>query len=227
MSTVLECSNIRKIYGDGSFAQTVLDGISLSLEPGQCAALLGPSGSGKTTLLSILGCLLTPSDGSLTVKSINAFPKAQLPLAEFRRRHIGFVFQHAQLLPFLSVEENLSVVAKNAGLTKIDRKTRINTLLDRLGMSDHRRKMPGQLSGGQRQRVAIARSLLHRPAVVLADEPTAALDWKNGEAAVELLIEESHAEGTALLVVTHDTRLVPKFDRVFHIENGRLEGNQS
>lgn len=222
MTAVLECQDVRKVYGDGSLAQTVLDGVTLSLEPGECAALLGPSGSGKTTLLSILGCLLTPNAGSLSVKDQTAFPKPRLPLTEFRRRFIGFVFQHAQLLPFLSVEGNLSVVAENCGLARRDRKTRIGFLLERLGMNEHRFKLPAQLSGGQRQRVAIARSLLHRPAVVLADEPTAALDWKSGEAAVDLLIDEARAENAALLVVTHDTRLVPKFDRVFHIDGGRL-----
>ncbi|MBY0587899.1 ABC transporter ATP-binding protein [bacterium] len=223
MKAVLECASVRKVYGEKTLAQTVLDNVSFSMVPGDCAALLGPSGSGKTTLLSILGCLLTPTEGTLTINGMSAFPKSVIPLTEFRRRYVGFVFQQAQLLPFLSVEENLSVVAKNSDLASHDRKGRIDILLDRLGMSEHRRKRPGELSGGQRQRVAIARSLLHRPAVLLADEPTAALDRKNGEAAVDLLLEEARAESTALLVVTHDTRLVRKFDRVFHIENGRLE----
>jgi putative ABC transport system ATP-binding protein len=203
-------------------AQTVLDGVSICLEAGECALLLGPSGSGKTTLLSILGCLLTPTEGSLAVHGVNAFPSAEMPLEEFRRLHIGFVFQHAQLLPFLSIEENLSVVASNSGLNARERKERIGRLLDRLGIAEHRRKFPGQLSGGQKQRAAIARSLLHRPTVVLADEPTAALDRTNGQAAVQLLVEQARHEGAVLLTVTHDHRLIEHFDRVFHMDGGKL-----
>lgn len=222
MTTALECRKIRKVYGEGELAQQVLTGVSMRLQRGECAALIGPSGSGKTTLLSILGCLLSPSEGAVSINDREVYPESELPLTEMRRQHLGFVFQHAQLLPFLSAEENLAIVGQNAGLDRTMATERIDRLFQRLGIASHGQKKPGALSGGQRQRVAIARALLHRPAVVLADEPTAALDWENGEAAVDLLIEEAKNEEAALLVVTHDTRLTQKFDRVFSIENGKL-----
>lgn len=227
MTAALECRDLHKVYGEGDLAQTVLGGVSLRLGHGECAALIGPSGSGKTTLLSILGCLLAPSEGSVAVASIDAYPVAEVSLGELRRRHLGFVFQHAQLLPFLSALDNLTAIGLNAGMSRDAVADRSHRLLERLGIGSHAGKRPGELSGGQRQRVAIARALLHRPAVVLADEPTAALDWENGEAAIDLLIEEARAENAALLVVTHDTRLVQKFDRVFAIDNGKLKVEHS
>jgi len=210
------------VFEEGSLRREVLRDVNFRLLPGESAALLGPSGSGKTTLLSILGCLLTPTIGTVSVASIDAFPKRDISLEQIRRRYLGFVFQHAQLLPFLSVQQNLSAVAHNSGLDRQKANNRINQLLKRLDIDEHRQKQPSRLSGGQRQRVAIARALLHKPSVVLADEPTAALDWENGEKAIDLLLEESRSASAALLVVTHDTRLVAKFDRVFEIDSGRL-----
>jgi putative ABC transport system ATP-binding protein len=144
-------------------------------------------------------------------------------LTELRRDKIGFVFQHAQLLPFLSVEDNLRVVAKNAGLSAVRVGQRITELTKTLGIEPYRHRKPAELSGGQRQRVAIARAVLHRPPIVLADEPTAALDWENGQAAIRLLVEQARAEHSLLIVVTHDTRLVKHFDRVLRMESGRIQ----
>lgn len=223
MNAVLRSESIRKVYGQGANVQPVLHDVCLELMPGTCAALVGPSGSGKTTLLSILGCLLSPSEGRLAVNGRSVYPKPELPLTEFRRRHIGFVFQHAQLLPFLSVDQNLRIVGRNCGLSERTISERIDRLLDRLAISDQRHKLPGHLSGGQRQRVSITRALIHQPAVVLADEPTAALDWENGQAAVKLLVDEAQAANCALLVVTHDTRLLSSFNQVYQIRDGRLE----
>jgi putative ABC transport system ATP-binding protein len=148
-------------------------------------------------------------------------------LSDLRRHKIGFVFQQAQLLPFLNVRDNLAVVGRNARMSKKDLDCRIRYLLEKLGVAGMSTKMPTQLSGGQRQRIAIARALLHRPPILLADEPTASLDWHQGEAALQLLLEQTRAEASLLLTVTHDTRLLPLFSRSLTIAEGQLyEGKQ-
>lgn len=219
---VLACDDISKTYGSGLLRETALGGVSLGFRRGEACVLLGPSGSGKTTLLSILGCLLTPTSGRLTIEGAQVPHDSPARLSLLRSRKIGFVFQHAQLLPFLSVRENLEVIGKNAGLERQEMRRRIDYLLDRLCIAALGGRKPAQLSGGQRQRAAIARALLHRPPILLADEPTAALDWQNGRAAVELLIEQARAEAALLIVVTHDTRLVDRFDRALHLDSGRI-----
>jgi putative ABC transport system ATP-binding protein len=222
MSFALQCTDIGKHYGEGPLAQTVLDGISLKFEPGDACLLLGPSGSGKTTLLSIFGCLLTPSRGQLILDGEPVDFQAHGQLSELRRTRVGFVFQHAQLLPFLTAEENLRVVGRNAGLTESRLSSRIEDLLQALDLASMRGKKPDLLSGGQRQRLAIARAVLHRPAIVLADEPTAALDWPNGQKVADLLLAQARHEGAVLIAVTHDTRLVSRFDRLLSIDNGSV-----
>ncbi|HEY7422855.1 MAG TPA: ABC transporter ATP-binding protein, partial [Gemmataceae bacterium] len=177
---------------------------------------------GKTTLLSILGCMLKPSAGALKVCGESVDWRSPRRLTHFRRVRLGFVFQQARLLPFLTVAENLEVVGRNAGLSAQRLADRIDELLERLGIASMRHKKPGHLSGGQRQRVAIARAVLHRPAILLADEPTAALDWQHGEEAVRLLVEQAQTEGAMLLTVTHDSRLLPLFRRILRIEDGQL-----
>jgi putative ABC transport system ATP-binding protein len=222
MAPVLQCDNLQHAYGRGEAAESVLAGVSASFDSGEVCVLLGPSGSGKTTLLSILGCLLRPTEGEVSVCGERVDWRFPRRLARFRRLYLGFVFQHAQLLPFLTVAENLEVVGRNAGLSAKAVGNRIGELLERLGITAMRHKKPDQLSGGQRQRVAIARAVLHRPAVLLADEPTAALDWQHGQEAVRLLVEQAQAEEAMLLTVTHDTRLLPLFGRVLRIEGGQL-----
>jgi putative ABC transport system ATP-binding protein len=206
--------------------EPVLKPVDLEFFQGQASVLIGPSGSGKTTLLSILGCLLAPSEGQLLIEngSVNFSDKSSL--TEVRRQKLGFIFQHAQLLPFLTIEENLALIGLNAGMHKDDVKQRLENLLGRLELLPMRLKYPSQLSGGQRQRVAIARALLHRPSIVLADEPTAALDWNTGKTVVELLLEQARREQAVLVVVTHDTRMLPLFDRILSIADGILTEQQ-
>jgi putative ABC transport system ATP-binding protein len=166
--------------------------------------------------------MLSPTDGEVHISGKRvAFNKSD-HLCELRRSHIGFVFQHAQLLPFLSMEDNLKVVGMNSGLSSKEVNKRVDDLMNRLGIERLRRKKPGEASGGQRQRVAIARAMLHRPSIILADEPTAALDWHNGYAVMQMLREQTRQENTLLVTVTHDTRLIEFFDRVFHLDSGRL-----
>jgi putative ABC transport system ATP-binding protein len=222
MGTVLECRGVSKVYGSGTLAEPVLEDVSFSLDRGQACALLGPSGSGKTTLISILGCLLTPTSGELRVDGCPVDHQSRRMLDELRRTRIGFVFQQAQLLPFLSMVGNLRVVGRNSGVEESELDRRIADLAGRLGIDRLLHKKPDHASGGQRQRVAIARALVHRPPIILADEPTAALDWANGKAVIRLLTELASAERALLLTVTHDNRLLSHFDRVFHLEGGRL-----
>jgi putative ABC transport system ATP-binding protein len=218
----LDCCDVTKSYGQGPLAETVLDGVSLELPSGAVCAVVGPSGSGKTTLLSILGCLLSPTSGRVVLQGQEIDFGSKARLIEMRRTQIGFVFQHAQLLPFLSLAENLSVVATNCGVRRPEVAARVTEVSERLGIHDVLRKKPGDVSGGQRQRAAIARAVLHRPPLLLADEPTAALDWKNGQAAVRLLIEQARLERSVLITVTHDTRLLDQFEFVLNLESGRL-----
>jgi putative ABC transport system ATP-binding protein len=223
---VLECEEVRHSFGRGELAESVLDGVSATFAGGKTYVLMGPSGSGKTTLLSTLGCLLRPTGGGLRLRGEPVNWRSSRQLTEVRRQYLGFVFQHAQLLPFLTVIENLEVVGRNAGLRGSELSDRISRLLGRLDVADCRLKTPGQLSGGQRQRVAIARAVLHRPSVILADEPTAALDWDHGEEAVRLLVGQAREEGAMLLTVTHDARLLPYFDHRLGIDRGRLTEDQ-
>jgi putative ABC transport system ATP-binding protein len=222
MNSIMTCQGITKSYGSGDILEQVLKRVDLEFFKGQASVLIGPSGSGKTTLLSILGCLLAPSDGQLLIEdqAVNFADKSSL--TEVRRKKLGFIFQHAQLLPFLTINENLAIVGRNAGMDEEDIKQRLDNLMTRLELQSMRYKHPSQLSGGQRQRVAIARALLHRPSIVLADEPTAALDWNTGKKVVELLLEQARMEQAVLVVVTHDTRMLPLFDRILSIADGVL-----
>jgi putative ABC transport system ATP-binding protein len=223
MPPILECVEVRHTFGRGELAEDVLRGVSVAFEAAQACVLMGPSGSGKTTLLSIMGCLLTPTAGRVVLGGEAVNFSARGTLGRLRRDKIGFVFQNAQLLPFLTVAENLDLVGRNAGLSARVLGQRIGDLLERLGVAAMKHKRPEQLSGGQRQRVAVARALLNRPPILLADEPTASLDWQHGEAAVRLLVEQARAEGALLLAVTHDARLLPMFGRHLSISAGRLE----
>ncbi len=219
---MIRCQSIAKTYGESAQAEAVLAGVNLHIRPGECSLLMGPSGSGKTTLLSIIGCLLPPSSGEVVLDAEPVDFADPAHLVDRRRRSIGFVFQHAQLLPFLGARANIELVAQNAGFSEATAVARAGALLARVGLDPMRDKKPGQLSGGQRQRVAIARALVNQPRIILADEPTAALDWHNGQAVVELLVEVARETAAALVVVTHDHRLERWFDRTLEMANGRL-----
>jgi putative ABC transport system ATP-binding protein len=223
MATILECISIRHRFGHPNCTEEVLSDINLSFRAGETCVLMGPSGSGKTTLLSILGCMLTPTSGRLLLGGREVDYRFPRLFPGIRRQQISFVFQHSQLLPFLTVQENLEIVGRNAGMRGFTIRGRIDYLLHRLGISPFRHKKPHALSGGQRQRAAIARAALHRPPILLADEPTAALDWHYGQEAVRLLIEQAQLDDSFLLMVTHDTRLVPYFQQELMISEGRIE----
>ena len=218
----LELHDVRKTYGAGDTEVVALDSASLAVGDDEMVALVGPSGSGKTTLLSIAGGLLAPTEGTVLVgpHDIGGYDRRQL--TRFRREFVGFVFQGANLVPFLTAKENLLVVADLAGNKGKAADQRARTLLEELGLSHRLNNLPGQLSGGERQRVAIGRALMNEPELVLFDEPTSALDSTLGEQVMGLIRQEVKGRGTAAIVVTHDTRMTHFADRVVEISDGRL-----
>jgi putative ABC transport system ATP-binding protein len=218
----LEMQDVRKVYGTGETEVVALDHATLSVGDDEMVALVGPSGSGKTTLLSIAGGLLTATDGSVRVGPHDLTSYGAKELTTFRRDSVGFVFQGANLVPFLTAKENLLVVAELAGRRGRAADERAEKLLDELGLAHRRNNTPAQLSGGERQRVAIGRALMNEPELVLFDEPTSSLDSKLGEQVMELIREEVKGRGTAAIVVTHDTRMTHYADRTVEIQDGRL-----
>ena len=218
----VSCQQVSHSFGRQGRQFPVLDDISIEFHSGRSYLLMGPSGSGKTTLLSIVGCLLAPSRGGLTIGAEAVRFDDQNALLELRRRRIGFVFQQPHLLPFQTVRQQLTLIGWNAGLSRREIPERIAALLARLHLLPFIDHYPAELSGGQQQRAAIARALLPAPAIVLADEPTAALDWERGQAAVKLLLEHARELGAMLLTVSHDARLKPLFDVCLELDDGRL-----
>ncbi|AIQ58509.1 ABC transporter ATP-binding protein [Paenibacillus borealis] len=222
MSAKLVMKQVTKTYGDGDGAMTVLKNLDLTVNEGEFVAVLGPSGSGKSTFLSAAGALLTPTSGEIFIDGESLRDKDKGDLTELRLQKIGFMFQSAQLLPFLKVEEQLLYVAKLAKLTPKEAKVRATYLLKRLEIWERRNQYPEQLSGGEKQRVAIARAWMNKPAILFADEPTASLDYSRGREVVRMIADEVRSEGKAAVMVTHDERMLEWCDRVLHLEDGVL-----
>jgi putative ABC transport system ATP-binding protein len=220
--SALDMQDIRKTYGSGEAEVVALDHASLTVHDDELVALVGPSGSGKTTLLSIAGGLLSPTAGSVVVGPHHITDYGRAQLTRFRRDFVGFVFQGANLVPFLTAKENLQVVADVAGKRGKDIERRADLLLEELGLGHRKKNTPPQLSGGERQRVAIGRALMNEPELVLFDEPTSALASTLGEQVMDLIRTEVKGRGTAAIVVTHDARMTHYADRVVEISDGRL-----
>ena len=219
---LLEAANLTKELGSGAGKVAALKGVSLALNGGELTLLMGPSGSGKTTLLSILGCMLTPTEGTVRVREHSTAGLDPEQLAQLRRNHIGFVFQSFHLFPTLSATDNVRLALDVRGERSRAAKVRSREALAKVGLGHKIKAYPRQLSGGEQQRVAIARAIVGNPSIILADEPTAALDGANGQAVMKLLAEIARERGHAVLIVTHDPRLLPFADRVVHIEDGRI-----
>ena len=223
---LIEAVNVAKDLGSGAAKVAALKGVSLALTGGELTLLMGPSGSGKTTLLSILGCMLTPNEGSVRVRGNPTDGAGPEELALLRREHVGFVFQSFHLFPTLSAVDNVRLALDVRGESSKAAKLRSREALRKVGLSDKARALPRELSGGEQQRVAIARAIVGNPSVILADEPTAALDGENGRAIMKILAEIAREQGHAVLIVTHDPRLLPFADRIVHIEDGRITGEE-
>jgi putative ABC transport system ATP-binding protein len=223
MSAVLRTDELTKIYGKDGQAVLAVDQVSFGVERGQFVALVGPSGSGKTTMLAMLAALLAPSAGTILIDGRELGRMKEKERTAFRREKIGFTFQANNLVPYLTALENVELMLRMNGCLDRSGKERARELLDRLGLSEKLNSLPRQLSGGQQQRVAIARALVHQPELVLADEPTAALDTERAFQVVETFAGLIHEQQRAGIMVTHDLRMTKYVDRVIHMVDGIVE----
>jgi putative ABC transport system ATP-binding protein len=224
--TVIRATGIAKIYREGASDLRALSDIDLEIRAGELTLLMGPSGSGKTTLLSILGCILRATSGSLELleESVEKLSEGDLP--RIRRDAIGFVFQGFNLFPALTTVENVALALDVRGVKRREAEARALELIREVGLAERSNSYPADLSGGQKQRVAIARALAGDPPIILADEPTAALDSTSGKNVIELLRRLAHKHGRAVVMVTHDPRVLSYGDRIIHLEDGRIVGEE-
>ena len=217
---ILEIKNLSKVYGKGETAVKALDDVSFSVKKGEFVCIIGPSGSGKSTLLHLLGGVDRPTSGKVLIDNTDIYDLNETNLAIFRRRQIGLVYQFYNLIPILTVEENITLPML-LDAQKVDPQ-QFKKVVDILGLSQRLSHLPNQLSGGQQQRVSIGRALISNPAIMLADEPTGNLDSKNSEEIMELLKMFNKTYNQTLIVITHDERIALQADRVIAIEDGRV-----
>jgi putative ABC transport system ATP-binding protein len=222
MEPILQAEGIVKFLGHGAGRVQALKSVDLNLRGGELTLLMGPSGSGKTTLLSIMGCILRATSGSVEIagREVANLPERELP--GVRLKNIGFIFQGFNLFPTLTVVENVELALDLKGIRGAKAKSEARRLLEQVGLVAKQDSLPSDLSGGQKQRVAIARALSGSPSVILADEPTAALDSHSGRNVMEMMRELAHQHGRGVVVVTHDSRVLEFGDRIVHMEDGRI-----
>jgi len=223
ISTLISAENVCKQYGMGTSAVLALQGISFQVLRGERVALLGKSGSGKSTLMNLIGGLDAPTTGTLTIAERKLDQLSRAQLADFRLASIGFVFQSFHLIANKTVRENVELPLMLAGVTPANRRKQAESMLESVGLQHRLQHHPAELSGGERQRVAIARSLINRPAILLADEPTGNLDTANVTSVMELILDQVRTLGTTLILVTHDPELASRTtDRAIHLQDGRI-----
>ncbi|GIP52715.1 ABC transporter ATP-binding protein [Paenibacillus vini] len=213
---------VSKVYGDGDAEVKVLDRVSLEVKAGEFVAVVGPSGAGKSTFLSIAGALLSPTRGRVLIGGQDVSKLSGSELNDVRLAKIGFIFQSANLIPYLTIRDQLLLIGELAGKPKAESKKKADALLERLGLGHRLTRYPESLSGGERQRAAIARAWMNDPEIILADEPTASLDSERGRDVVQMLADEVKHRGKAAVMVTHDQRMLDLCDRVVYIEDGQL-----
>ena len=218
---VIELENVQKIYSMGDEKVYALKGISFSVEQGEFISIMGPSGSGKSTCMNMIGCLDTPTSGIVRIDGMETLKMKEKALAELRNRIIGFVFQQYHLIPSMTVLENVMLPLKYKRLEYSKRKSLAETALEKVGLIEREKHRPNELSGGQKQRVAIARAIITEPKIILADEPTGALDTKTGEQ-VMTLFRQINKSGTTVIIVTHDARIGNSTERCIKILDGLL-----
>lgn len=223
MADGIRIENLVKTYGEGETAVHALRGVDMYVAPGEVVGLIGPSGSGKSTLLKCLGAVIEPTSGRMTIGEETIYDNGwKIPdLRALRRDRIGFVFQAPYLIPFLDVTDNVALLPMLAGVANAEARARARKLLTALDVVHRAKAMPSQLSGGEQQRVAIARALVSEPPVILADEPTAPLDGERALAVIKILNDMAVRYRTAIIIVTHDEKIIPTFKRLYHIRDGR------
>lgn len=222
MNSAISVRQLTKKYEEGAAGTLALRGIDLDVQAGELLMLMGPSGSGKTTLLSIMGCILTATSGSVQVAGREVVGMREKDLPAIRLQHIGFIFQGFNLFPTLTAGENVELMLDLKGASKAIAKRRAEELLDQVGLGNKYGAFPADLSGGQKQRIAIARALAGDPEIILADEPTAALDSHTGRNVMEMMSDLAHKKGRAVVIVTHDSRVLGFADRIVRIEDGAI-----
>ena len=222
MDELIRIQDVEKRYALEKTEVSALRGVSLVIQAGERVCLMGPSGSGKSTLLNIIGCIDTLTSGSMVIAGRSAVGLNDAELSEFRNRTVGFIFQTFNLIPVLSVFENVEYPLLLQRLSRAERARRVGELLERVGLQDFGRRSPERLSGGQRQRVAIARALVTRPRLVIADEPTAALDHATGRTVMDLMVEMNRTAGSTLVFATHDPEVARYADRRVTMSDGRI-----
>ena len=221
----IEAFNLTKVYGSGNTEVVAMKDVSLTVARGEVVALLGPSGAGKSTLLTAIGLINPPTADRIVIgwQPVMEADRALVDLRAFRRQHLGFIFQKSNLIPFLNAAENVQVAMEINDVRPRRARERAMELLDYMGVADRANNLHDALSGGQQQRVAVARAIANEPSLILADEPTAALDSQRGRQVMELFRKVAHERGAAVMVVTHDHRALDVFDRHFEMEDGRLK----
>jgi putative ABC transport system ATP-binding protein len=224
MQPAIAVRELTKKYEEGATGTMALRGVDLEVHSGELLMLMGPSGSGKTTLLSIMGCILTATAGSVRVAGREVVGLREKELPALRLQYIGFVFQGFNLFPTLTADENVELMLDLKGMSRAKAKCRARELLEQVGLAEKYGSFPSDLSGGQKQRVAIARALAGDPGIILADEPTAALDSHTGRLVMEMMSDLAHKRGRAVVIVTHDSRVLSFADRIVRIEDGAIAG---
>ena len=222
---LIEIKNIYKIYNEGKESEVrALDGVTLSIDRGEFVAIIGASGSGKSTLMNILGCLDVPTYGDYILNGADVTDRTDRQLAHIRNKEIGFIFQGYNLIPALTAYENVELPLIYQGISVFQRKERVMAALERVGMADRFGHRPSEMSGGQQQRVAIARAIATHPPIIMADEPTGALDSKTGRHVLEIL-HNLHEDGTTVILITHDNGIAATAERIVRISDGRIVGD--
>src|SRR5690242_6775046 len=228
MGSIVSLVDVSKVYKLGKTEVRALRGVSLDVGQGEFLAIAGPSGSGKTTLLNLVGCVDTPTGGRVVMDGRDTKALTERELTDLRLHRIGFIFQTFNLVQVLSVFQNVEFpLLLQGGTTRKERRARVSALLDAVGLAQHERHRPNELSGGQRQRVAVARALVTRPALVLADEPTANLDSQTGESIIDLMKEMNERDGTTFVFSTHDPRVMAHASAVIRIVDGRIVAREA
>ncbi|EML6322006.1 ABC transporter ATP-binding protein [Bacillus cereus] len=222
MTSLLKLDKVSKVYGEGNTEVTALHPISLDVKAGEFIGIVGPSGSGKSTLLSIAGALLSPSKGDIYIREQNITQLSEKEMTDIRLKKIGFIFQFANLVPYLNVKEQLLYIAKLKKESKQESEKRADHLLAAFGLGERKNHYPNQLSGGEKQRVAIARAFMNNPDLILADEPTASLDSKRAREVVEMMKREVKESQKAAIMITHDGRMLDVCDRILTLRDGQL-----
>ncbi|MGN7195963.1 ABC transporter ATP-binding protein [Bacillus mycoides] len=222
MTSLLKLDKVSKVYGEGNTEVTALHPMSLDVKAGEFIGIVGPSGSGKSTLLSIAGALLSPSKGDIYIREKNITKLSEKEMTDIRLKKIGFIFQFANLVPYLNVKEQLLYIAKLKKDSKQESEKRADHLLAAFGLSERKTHYPNQLSGGEKQRVAITRAFMNNPDLILADEPTASLDSKRAREVVEMMKREVKESQKAAIMITHDERMLDVCDRILTLRDGKL-----